>query len=91
MILKIKLPSYSKSFSGNYLIVMFKICLPRFINKISLRSLFDLLESVAKMLKPSKFMAQLHCNRWSDIADFLTFLRCFAVRLEIHMCSATLL
>ena len=26
------------------------------------------------MLKSSKFMAQLQCNRWSDVADCLTFL-----------------
>ena len=39
------------------------------------------------MLKSSKFMAQLHCSRWSDIADCLTFLRCFAVRLKIPVFS----
>ena len=35
------------------------------------------------MLKSSKFMAQLHCNRWSDIADCLTFLSSFPVILAI--------
>ena len=39
------------------------------------------------LLQSSKFMEQLHCNRWSDIADCLTFLRRFPVRLEIPMCS----
>ena len=70
--------------------VLFKIGLSRFIKKLSLRSNLNLLQSVAKMLKLSKFMAQLHCNKWSDIADCLTFLRHFPVRLEIPMCSATL-
>ena len=50
----------------------------------------NLLQSVAKMLKSSKFMAQLHCNRWSDIADCLTILRRFPVRSEIPMYSAAL-
>ena len=65
-------------------------CLSRFINKLSLRSKLNLLQSVAKMLKSSKFMAQLHCNRWSDIADCLTILRRFPVRSEIPMYSAAL-
>ena len=34
--------------------------LPRFINKLSLRSNLNLLQFAAKMLKSSKFMAQLH-------------------------------
>ena len=89
VILEMKLSSYSKSSNGNDFIV-FKIGLSRFINKLSLRSNLNLLQSVAKMLKSSKFMAQLHCNRWSDIADCLTFLRRFPVRLEIPMCSAAL-
>ena len=81
VILEMKLSSYSKSSNGNDFIV-FKIGFSRFINKLSLRSNLNLLKSVAKMLKSSKFMAQLHCNRWSDIADCLTFLRRFPVRLE---------
>ena len=88
VILEIKLSFYSKSSNGNDFIVLFEIGLSRLINKLSLRSNLNLLQSVAKMLKSSKFMAQLHCNRWSDIADCLTFLRCFPVRLEIPMCSA---
>ena len=32
------------------------------------------------MLKSSKFVAHVHCNRWSDMADCLTFLRRFPVR-----------
>ena len=78
----------------------------RFINKLSLRSNLNLLESIAKMLKLSKFMAQLHCNRWPKIVwpfnvfkvfnvfvkyGCLTFLRCFSVRLEISLCSAALI
>ena len=47
----------------------FKIGLSRFINKLSLGSILNLLQSVAKILKSSKVMVQLHCNRWSDIAD----------------------
>ena len=54
-----------------------------FINKLSLRSNLNLLESVAKIMTSSKFMAQLQGNRWSDTADCLTFLRSFPVRLEI--------
>ena len=42
----------------------------------------NLLQSVGKMLKSSKFIARLHCNRWSDIADCLMFLRHFPVRLR---------
>ena len=53
----------------------------RFINKLSLRSNLNLLQSVAKMLKSSKFMAQLHCNRWSDIADYLTFFKAFSCKI----------
>ena len=50
----------------------------------------NLLQSVAKMLKSLKFMSQLYCNRWSGIADYLTFLRRFPVILEIPMCSVAL-
>ena len=64
---------------------MFKIDLLCFLNKLSLISNLNLLESIAEMLKSSKFMAQLHCNRWSDIADCLTFFSRFPVRLGIHM------
>ena len=32
-------------------------------------------------------MAQLHCNIWSDIADYLTLLRRLPVRMEISACS----
>ena len=51
------------------------------------RSNLNLLKSVAKLLKSSKLMEQLQCSRWSDTADFLTFLRRFLVRLETPMCS----
>ena len=61
-----------------------------FIDKLSLRSNLNLLQSVAKMLKSSKFMVQLHCIRWSEIAYCFTFLRHFPVRLEIAMRSAAL-
>ena len=70
--------------------VLFKVGISHFINKFPYRSNLNLLQPVAKMLKSSKFKAQLHSNRWSDIADCLTFLRRFPVRLEIPMCSATL-
>ena len=52
-----------------------------FINKLSLRSNLNLLKSVAKMLKSSKFMAQLLCNRLSDIADYLTFFKAFSCKI----------
>ena len=88
MIFEIKLSSKSKSSNGNDFIVLFKIDFSRFINKLSLRSILNLLQFVAKMLKSSKFKAQLQYNRWSDIADCLTFLRRFPVRLKIPVCSA---
>ena len=78
----------SKSSNGNDFIVLFKIVLSHFITKLSLKSNLNLLQSVAKMLKSSKFMAQLRCNRWPDIADCLTFLRHFTVRLEIPVCKS---
>ena len=89
VILEIKLSSSSKFSNGNDFIVLFKIGFSRFINKLSLRSNLNLLQSVAKMVKSSKFMAQLHCNRWADITDCLTHFRRFTVRLE--MCSAALI
>ena len=56
--------SQSKSFNGNYFIVLFKTDLSRFINKLSIRSNLTLLESIAKMLKLSKFIGQSLCDRW---------------------------
>ena len=83
-----KLLLYINTKSDNHVILEIK--LSRFIIKLSLKSDLKLLQSVAKILKPSTFMAQLHCNRWSDIADCLMFLRRFPVRLDIPMCSAAL-
>ena len=65
----------SKNSDGNNFIVLFQIGLSYFMNKFSFRSNLNLLESVAKMLKSSKFMAQWHCNRWSDVVDSLMFFR----------------
>ena len=62
-----------KSSNGNNFIVLLKIGLSCFINKLSLRNNLNLLQSVVKMLNSTKFMVQLHCNRWSDIADCLMF------------------
>ena len=47
----------------------------RFIKRLSLRSNLNILDSAAKISKVSKFIVQLRCNRWSDIADCLTFFR----------------
>ena len=55
----------------------------RFINNFSLRSTLNLLQSVSKMLKSSKFMTQLHQNRWSDHADCLKFLSRFPFSCKI--------
>ena len=55
----------------------------RFINNFSLRSTLNLLQSVSKMLKSSKFMAQLHQNRWSDLVDCFKFLRRFLFSCKI--------
>ena len=43
--------------NGNDFIVLLKIGLSRFINKLTLRRNLNLLQSVAKMLKLSKLMA----------------------------------
>ena len=56
---------------------MFKIGLSSFIKRLSLRSNLNLIDSAAKISNLSKFIVQLHCNRWSDIADCLTFFRRF--------------
>ena len=48
-------------------------CLARFIRRLSLRHNLNLLESATKLSKLSKFIVQLLCNRFSDIADCLTF------------------
>ena len=36
------------------------------------------------MLKSSKFVAQLLCNRWSNIADCLTFFEAFSRKIGNH-------
>ena len=46
--------------------------------------------SVAQMLKPSKFMAQLHYNKWSDAADCFTFFEIFSCKIgapHVSSCS----
>ena len=47
--------------------------LSRDINKLSLISRLILLESLDKMVKSLKFMLQSQVNKWSEIADCLTF------------------
>ena len=44
-------------------------------------------ESGAKIPKSSKVIGELHCNRWSDIANSLAFLIHFPVRFEVPMRS----
>ena len=88
LILEIKLSPKSQSSNGKNFTALFKIVLPCFIYKLSLRRNLNLLEYVAKLFKSSKFMAQLHGKIWSDVVDCSTFLRCFPVKLEIPMCSA---
>ena len=63
-------------------------CLRSVCDVLSKGSLRIILDSAAKISKSSKFIVQLHCNRRSDIADYLTFFRRFPVRLEIPMYSA---
>ena len=65
--------SWSKSSKGNIFNVLFKRGVPHIINKASLGSDLNLLESVANVLKTAKFIAQLYCNRWSDMAVFNVF------------------
>ena len=48
-----------RNHNGNDFIVLLKIGLSRFINKLTLRRNLNLLQSVAKMLKLSKLMAKL--------------------------------
>ena len=43
--------------------------------------------SVAKI---SKLMLQLHCNKWSETAESLTFFNRFPVKLETPINSAAL-
>ena len=90
MILEIKLSFQSNSSNGNNFIVLFKVGLSHFINKHSFRSNFNLLESIAKILKSSKFTTQLHCNGWLDIADCLTFFKTFSCKIgDPHLfCSS---
>ena len=52
------------------------------MKRLSLRSNLNLFDSVAEISKSSKFIVQLHCNRWSDIADCITVFRRFPVRLD---------
>ena len=51
------------SSNGKEFIVLFKIGLQSFINKLSLRMNLNLLKFTTKLLKSSTFMAQLHCKR----------------------------
>ena len=71
----------------NSLIVLFKIGHVLLTNS-PLDITLNLLESAAKIWKLSKFMAQLHCNKWSDIGDCLTLLSLFPLISEIPMCLA---
>ena len=71
----------------NGLIVLFKIGHVLLTNS-PLDMTLNLLESAAKIWKLSKFMAQLHCNKWSDIGDCLTLLSLFPLISEIPMCLA---
>ena len=71
----------------NGLIVLFKIGHVLLTNS-PLDITLNLLESAAKIWKLSKFMAQLHCNKWSDIGDCLTLLSLFPLISEIPMCLA---
>ena len=83
VIVETRLSSWSKSFNQKGFIVLFKIGLQRFINKLFFKNNLILLKSTTKLLKSSMFMAQLHCNRWSHIADCFIFLRHSPLRLEI--------
>ena len=76
VILEIRLSFQSNSSNGN--------------NFIALRSNLNLLESIAKLLKSSKFTTQLHCNGWLDIADCLTFFKTFSCKIgDPHLfCSS---
>ena len=76
---------------GNNFIVLFKIGVPHIINKFSLGSNLNLLESVANMLLSLKFMVQLHCNEWLDIAVFNIF-EMFSLKIgdsHVFSCSST--
>ena len=54
---------------------MLKIGWTRFINDIPL-VVITILGFAGKISKSSKFITQLYCNKWSDIADCLIFLWC---------------
>ena len=51
--------------------------LSRDINKFSLISKLILVESLDKILKLLMFMLQSQVSKWSEIADYLTFLKKF--------------
>ena len=90
LIIEIKLSPLSKSSKGNNFSVLSKTGVSCFVKGLFLRSNLNLLEFAVKISNSSKFIVQLHYNRWSDIADCLTFLKCFPFRLEIPICSAGL-
>ena len=46
---------------------------------------FVILKNLGMSKISSKFMAQLHCNRWPDIADCLMFLRHFSNLTGKHL------
>ena len=54
---------HSNNSSGKDLTVLFKMGLSRDISKLSLISKLILLESLDKMVKPSKFMLQLQVSK----------------------------
>ena len=69
---------------------LFKIGLSRFINKFSLISDLSLLQSLAKILKSSKFMGQLHCNKGSGNGDCLNVFEAFSCKIgKPHVLSSS--
>ena len=80
----------SNSFNGIDSMVLLNWGWSRLINKLSLIRSLNLFASKARISKWSKSIQQLHSSRWSDIADCLTLLRHFPVKLDIPICSAAL-
>ena len=83
----------SNSFNGNDLMVLFNYGWSRLTSNLSLMKSLNLFASearISKWLSIEKSIEQLHSSSLSDIADCLTLLRRFPIKLDIPICSAAL-
>ena len=80
----------SNSFNGNDLMVLFNYGWSRLTSNLSLMRSLNLLASEDRISKWLRSIEQLHSSSLSDIADCLTLLRRFPIKLDIPICSAAL-